>query len=213
MATRILIADDHELMRAVLRNLINAHEGWHVCAEATNGSEAVVQEKKLHPDLIVLDLAMPVMDGMQAAREIRKNTPRARMVMFTLHASPEVEQHAKQVGVTRVVSKAKNGGRLVTAIEQVLDERGGQESDSETDDTEEYTGPVGGESVREIRVHQQGLSEGRAAQNAAERQMSREPAVASESSGQENAARKSPETDDSGGKSADGADGPAVSAK
>jgi DNA-binding NarL/FixJ family response regulator len=212
MATRILIADDHEMMRAVVRNLINAHEGWQVCAEATNGSEAVVQEKKLHPDVIVLDLAMPVMDGMQAAREIRKNTPGARMVMFTLHASAEVEQHAKQVGVTRVVSKAKNGGRLVTAIEQVLDETGCQESDSETDDTGEYTGPVG-ESVREIRVHQQGLSEGRAAQNAAERQMSREPAVASESSGHEDATRKSPQTDDSGGKSADDADGPAASAK
>lgn len=121
MATRILIADDHEMMRDILRSLINSHEGWQVCAEAKNGSEAVAQAKELHPDLIVLDLAMPVMDGMQAAREIVKSRPEARMIMFTLHASPEVEEHAKRAGVKRVVSKAKNGGRLVTAIEQVLD--------------------------------------------------------------------------------------------
>lgn len=120
MATRILIADDHELMRATLRNLINSHEGWQVCAEAKDGREAVAQAKKLQPDLIVLDLAMPVMDGVQAAREIIKSRPEARVVMFTLHASEEVEKHARRAGVKEVVSKAKNGGRLVTTMEQLL---------------------------------------------------------------------------------------------
>jgi DNA-binding NarL/FixJ family response regulator len=120
MATRILIADDHEMMRRVLRNLINSHAGWQVCAEAKNGSEAVAQVKEQHPDLVVLDLSMPVMDGMRAAHEIKKSTPDMRMIMFTLHASPEIEEQAKSAGIRRVVSKAQNGGRLVTAIEQEL---------------------------------------------------------------------------------------------
>lgn len=120
MATRILIADDHEMMRRVLRNLINSHAGWQVCAEAKNGSEAVAQVQEQHPDLVVLDLAMPVMDGMRAAREIKKATPEMRMIMFTLHASPEIEEQAKSAGIRQVVSKAQNGTRLLTAIEQEL---------------------------------------------------------------------------------------------
>lgn len=133
MATRILIADDHEMMRAVLRNLINSHGGWEVCAEAKNGSEAVAHAKELRPDLIILDLAMPVMDGIHAAQEINKRDPEARIIMFTLHASPEVEEQAKRVGVKRVVSKAKNGGRLVLAIEQTLDDQKGQEANRNAD--------------------------------------------------------------------------------
>lgn len=121
MATRFLIADDHEMMRKALRNLINSHAGWQVCAEAKDGGEAVAQAKELHPDVILLDLAMPIMDGMRAAREIRKTAPRTPMIMFTLHASPEIEEQAKSAGIRQVVSKAKNGGRLVTAIEQELD--------------------------------------------------------------------------------------------
>ncbi len=120
MATRILIADDHEMMRRVLRNLINSHVGWQVCAEAKDGSEAVAQVKEQQPDLVVLDLAMPVMDGMRAAREIKKATPKMRMIMFTLHASPEIEEQAKNAGIRRVVSKAHNGARLLIAIEQEL---------------------------------------------------------------------------------------------
>lgn len=128
MAARILIADDHELMRRVLRNLINSHDGWQVCAEAKNGSEAVTQARALNPDLIVLDLAMPVMDGMNAAREITKGSPDARVIMFTLHASPEVEEQAKRVGVRQVVSKARDGGLLVTAMEQELEDDANKES-------------------------------------------------------------------------------------
>lgn len=122
MATRILIADDHEMMRAALRDLINSHADWQICAEANNGREAVEQAKQLQPDLIVLDLAMPVMDGMAAAREITRNRPEARVILFTLHGTKEVEEHAKQAGVRRVVSKVKDGGRLVMAMEEVLRE-------------------------------------------------------------------------------------------
>lgn len=124
MTTRFLIADDHEMMRKALRDLINSHVGWQVCAEAKDGSEAVAHAKELHPDVILLDLAMPVMDGMRAAREIRKTAPETPMIMFTLHASPEIEEQAKDAGIRQVISKAKNGVRLVTAIEQELGDAG-----------------------------------------------------------------------------------------
>jgi DNA-binding NarL/FixJ family response regulator len=157
MATRILIADDHEMMRTVLRNLLNSHDGWQVCAEAKNGSEAVVQTRELHPDVVVLDLAMPVMDGMRAAREITRNTPELPVIMFTLHASPEVEEQAKRVGVRYVVSKARNAGRLVTAIERTL---GGDVRATDLLDLDNVP-PARlkenrGKDAREIRVHQVG---------------------------------------------------------
>lgn len=120
MATRILIADDHELMRKLLRNLINSHPNWQVCAEAKDGGEAVAQTKELHPDLVVLDLAMPVMDGMRAAREINKMVPETRMIMFTLHASPEIEEEARNAGIRQVISKTQNGAQLLDAIEREL---------------------------------------------------------------------------------------------
>jgi DNA-binding NarL/FixJ family response regulator len=157
MATRILIADDHEMIRTVLRNLINSHTGWQVCAEASNGSEAVAQAKKVHPDVIVLDLAMPVMDGMTAAREIRRNSPDAQMIMFTLHASPEVEEHAKRAGVAKVVSKARNSARLVTAIEQVVGSGSPDQDAGSADDlpTAEFAREGSG-NPKEIQVHQAG---------------------------------------------------------
>lgn len=154
MATRILIADDHKMMRAVLRNLINAHGGWEVCAEAKNGSEAVAQAKALCPDLIILDLAMPVMDGIHAAREISKRDPAARMIMFTLHASPEVEEQARRVGVKRVVSKAKSGNRLILAIEQTLGN--GDGASAENEETPRAFAENRQKHSREIQVHQVG---------------------------------------------------------
>jgi len=122
MATRILIADDHEMMRNVLRHLIDSHEDWKVCSEARNGGEAVAKAADLHPDVIILDLAMPIMDGVQAAREIVRNRPDAKIVMFTLHSSVELEKAAGQVGVKRVISKARDGKTLLQAIEEVLGE-------------------------------------------------------------------------------------------
>ncbi len=122
MATRILIADDHEMMRSVLRHLIDSHDNWQVCSEARNGGEAVAKAADLHPDVIILDLAMPIMDGVQAAREIVRNRPDAKIVMFTLHSSAELEKAAGQAGVKRVISKARDGKTLLRAIEDVLAE-------------------------------------------------------------------------------------------
>jgi DNA-binding NarL/FixJ family response regulator len=75
MAIRILIADDEVLLRQALRSLIESHEGWEVCGEAEDGDEAVAKAAVLSPDAIILDLAMPRMDGFEVARHIRKAAP------------------------------------------------------------------------------------------------------------------------------------------
>jgi DNA-binding NarL/FixJ family response regulator len=205
MATRILIADDHEMIRTVLRNLINSHRGWQVCAEAKNGSEAVAQAKQLRPDLIILDLAMPVMDGFRAAREIAKTDPGARMIMFTLHASPEVEEQAKRVGVRRVISKAKNSLRLVRAIEQTLgDGSGSEETCFEKDplgDSAGYLKETHTGKVREIRVHQaaaggdNGPTNGAPAQSGASRTATEASGTATNNSPDETTGAKNPSRD------------------
>jgi DNA-binding NarL/FixJ family response regulator len=120
LASRILIVDDHPAIRKVLRALIESHAGWEVCGEVENGFEAVGKAPELKPDLIILDLAMPVMDGIRAAREISGTMPRLPILMHTMHGSPAVDLEAKKAGVTRVVSKGENGDNLVSAIEDLL---------------------------------------------------------------------------------------------
>ena len=116
---KILIADDKPYIRRELRGLIKRHEGWDVCAEAEDGVQAVARARQLKPDLILLDLAMPEMNGMEAARHISQTLPEVPILMFTLYASPLVEKEAKKVGVQRVISKS-NAHMLVPAIEETF---------------------------------------------------------------------------------------------
>jgi len=120
LASRILIADDHPAIRKVLRSLIESHPGWEVCGEAENGFEAVGKAGELKPDLVILDLAMPVMDGIRAAREISTTMPGLPILMHTMHGSPAVNLEAKKAGISRVVSKGESGDDLISAIEDLL---------------------------------------------------------------------------------------------
>lgn len=116
---KILIADDNAQLRRLLRSSIQEHAGWQVCAEAENGVEAVAKAREFKPDLVLLDLAMPRMNGLNAARQISQELPGVVIVMHTLYASPIVEMEAKKCGVERVIAKA--GGRmLVPEIEEVF---------------------------------------------------------------------------------------------
>src|SRR5579859_6575788 len=83
MPVRILIADDDAAIRRLLRRLIETHGGWTVCADARDGHEAVDKTEALRPDVVILDLAMPDMNGLQAAREISRNHPDLPMLLFT----------------------------------------------------------------------------------------------------------------------------------
>ena len=106
MATRILIADDNEVVRSRLGELLAAsHDGWEVCGSVASGREAVEKAVELRPDLIILDLAMPEMDGISAAKEIGKVLPTVPIVIFTLHKFATIDLEAKKAGVRYVVAK------------------------------------------------------------------------------------------------------------
>jgi len=116
MAKRILIADDHESVLRGIRAILESNGDWAVCGDAANGADAIAKAVQLQPDLIILDFAMPVLDGMQAASEISKLLPGVPIVLHTMYGS-EVALEAKKHGVARVVEKAKSGALVATVAE------------------------------------------------------------------------------------------------
>ena len=87
---RILLADDHEIVRRGLRGLLEAHPDWEVCAEAENGREAVDRARESRPDVAVLDLSLPELNGLEATRRIRRDSPNTEVLVFTVHDSEEL---------------------------------------------------------------------------------------------------------------------------
>jgi DNA-binding NarL/FixJ family response regulator len=118
MAIRILIADDHKAIRTLLREVLANHDGWSVCAEAENGREAVLKAREVQPDIAILDLAMPVMNGFQAAQEINRFLPTVPILIYTYYDSPWSDLEAQQSGVVGVISKALPIESLIAAIEE-----------------------------------------------------------------------------------------------
>jgi DNA-binding NarL/FixJ family response regulator len=118
MPTRILIADDNPAVRTALRRLLEDHKPWEII-DVENGQEAVAKAQELKPNIIILDLVMPVMDGLVAARKLSKVLPDIPLLMYTMHWSPQVQLEAQKVGARRVVSKTDSKG-LVAAIQELL---------------------------------------------------------------------------------------------
>ena len=102
---RILVVDDSQLMRRCLRALLEQHDSWRVCSEASNGREAIERAQQTAPDVIVLDFHMPEMNGLDAAKEIRRRTPEVPILMVTLHMSPQLADQAKRVGIRGACDK------------------------------------------------------------------------------------------------------------
>jgi DNA-binding NarL/FixJ family response regulator len=119
---KILIADDSEVMRKIVRSLLSEVEGWVVCGEASNGEEAVGLAQELKPDLIVLDLAMPLLDGLHASAEILKVAPLVPIVLYTFHKTPEIELEAKKAGAKAVISKSDDPKVLVETLAKMAAE-------------------------------------------------------------------------------------------
>ena len=120
MAVRILIADDDASIRGLLRRLIEHHADWSVCGDALDGQDAVGKAKELSPDVIVMDLAMPQMNGLQAAREISRAKPEVPMLLLTVQqVSKELTSEAVHAGFKGAVSKS-TGSEVVKAIEVLL---------------------------------------------------------------------------------------------
>lgn len=116
---RILIADDHEIVRHGVRNLLENEPDFEVCAEATIGRDAVSLAEKHQPDVAILDLSMPDLNGLEAARQIKKLSPKTRILIFTMHEAEQLVHEVFNAGVSGYVLKSDAGQHLVTAIRSV----------------------------------------------------------------------------------------------
>jgi DNA-binding NarL/FixJ family response regulator len=114
---RILLADDHDVVRKGLRGLLEVNSAWQVCGEATNGRDAVKLAMELKPDLAVLDLEMPELNGLEATRQIKKHLPDLEVLIFTMHETDQFIHDALVAGARGFVLKADAGRYLVEAVE------------------------------------------------------------------------------------------------
>jgi DNA-binding NarL/FixJ family response regulator len=118
---RILIADDHELMRAGIRSIFSNNPQRKICGEAENGREAVDKVLELKPDLIILDITMPELNGIDAAREIRRIAPGTKIIILTMHESPQLELAARQAGADVVLTKRMAANFLISAVHRLFE--------------------------------------------------------------------------------------------
>ncbi|HZZ16319.1 MAG TPA: response regulator transcription factor, partial [Candidatus Sulfotelmatobacter sp.] len=116
-ALRILVADDHEVARQGIRSLLESHAGWEVCAEAKDGREAVESATKFRPDVLLLDIGMPNLNGLDAARQILAMSPEARILILTIHDSEQVVREVLAAGAKGFLLKSDAGRDLLAAVE------------------------------------------------------------------------------------------------
>ncbi|MEP7015663.1 MAG: response regulator transcription factor [Verrucomicrobiota bacterium] len=122
-SVRILIADDHEVVREGLRALVEHEEGWEVCGVAKTGCEAVETAKRLKPDVAVLDMAMPQLSGLEAVRQIKRAVPTAEILVFSAHRSEEVVAQVFEAGAKSYICKSDAGKYLVAAIRSLAEHK------------------------------------------------------------------------------------------
>jgi DNA-binding NarL/FixJ family response regulator len=120
---RILIADDHEVARKGIRALLEEHGGWEVCGEAKDGREAVELSSQLKPDIMLLDIGMPNLNGLDAARQILALNPDARILILTVHDSEQVVREVLAAGARGFLLKSDAGRDLMAAVEALQNRR------------------------------------------------------------------------------------------
>ena len=137
MGIRILLVDDHDVVRQGLRTILRARPEWEICGEAANGKEALEAVQALRPDIIVLDITMPIMSGLEATEELQKLDLGTRVLIFTMHDSKSLVRALKKAGAQGYVLKAHAARDLIRAIEKLL-----QGESFFGPDTEESQGPA-----------------------------------------------------------------------
>ena len=116
---RILLADDHDLTRSGLRYLLEKRQDWTVCGEASNGRMAVEMAEKLRPDFAILDMSMPELNGLDATRQILKNQPQMKILIYTMHETEKIIIDVLDAGARGVVLKSDAGENMVAAVESI----------------------------------------------------------------------------------------------
>jgi DNA-binding NarL/FixJ family response regulator len=117
---QILVADDHEVVRQGVRSLLEAHRDWRVCGEAVTGREAVAKAIQDRPDVVILDVAMPEMNGLEAARQIRRAVPTAKILVLTVYEMDQLVHEFIEAGVHGYLLKGDTGRMLVDAVKALL---------------------------------------------------------------------------------------------
>jgi DNA-binding NarL/FixJ family response regulator len=120
---RVVLADDHEVVRRGIRAIVNGHPPWTVCGEAENGQEAIDLVLELKPDLVVLDLSMPVMNGLQATARIRQLAPSTKILVLSMHDSAQVEHGALAAGADAFLTKGASTDTFIRTVTTLLDIR------------------------------------------------------------------------------------------
>jgi len=116
----VLIADDHEIVRRGLRALIHEQPGWQVVAEATDGREAVAKAEEFKPDVAILDITMPSLNGLEATRQIAKLSPRTKVLILSIHESDQLIHKLVGAGARGYILKADAGRHFITAVKTLL---------------------------------------------------------------------------------------------
>ncbi len=123
MNLRILLADDHEIVRRGLCDLLQNHEGWEVCGEACDGREAVEMAKQLKPEVVIVDIGMPYLNGLEATRQLRQHDPHVKVIVLTITDSDQVIREALDAGARGFVLKSDAARDLVAAVETLQSKR------------------------------------------------------------------------------------------
>ena len=123
MKLRILLADDHEIVRRGLCALLQKHEGWEVCGEASDGRQAIEMAKQLKPDVVILDIGMPSLNGLDATRQLLQHDPQFKIIVLTITDADQVIREALDAGARGFVLKSDAARDLVSAVEALQNKR------------------------------------------------------------------------------------------
>lgn len=116
---RILVADDHHLMRRGIKTIIESRKGWEICGEALTGTQAVAKAQELKPDIAILDISMPELNGIEAAKRIRKASEKTEILMLSMHYSDQIIRDVIDTGIRGYVVKSDSGRDLSKALENL----------------------------------------------------------------------------------------------